>query len=64
MNSRASSRSASLGFQPLRKVSFNDRHLQVHIGTITRCDPKTASFASNGAARNVPYGGLRHALDI
>nr|WP_297358077.1 hypothetical protein [uncultured Caldimonas sp.] len=46
------------------KVSFTDRHLQVHVGTITRCNPKTASVDSDGAAWSVPYGALRHVLDI
>lgn len=32
------------------KVSFSDRHLQVHVGVITRCNPKTASVDSDGAA--------------
>lgn len=46
------------------KVSFTDRHLQVHVGIITRCNPKTASVDADGAAWSVPYGGLRRVLDI
>ena len=46
------------------KVSFTDRHLQVHVGVITRCNPKTASVHSDGAAWGVPYGGLRPVLDV
>jgi len=46
------------------KVSFTDRHLQVHVGIITRCNPKTASVDSDGAAWSVPYAALRHVLDV
>ena len=48
------------------KVSFTDRHLhyQVHIGIITRCNPKTASVDSDGAAWSVPCAALRHVLDV
>jgi hypothetical protein len=46
------------------KVSFTDRHLQVHVGIITRCDPKTASVDSDGAAWSLPYAALRRVLDV
>jgi hypothetical protein len=46
------------------KVSFTDRHLQVHIGIITRCNPKTASVECDGEAWGVPYAGLRPVLDV
>jgi hypothetical protein len=46
------------------KVSFTDRHLQVHLGIITRCNPKTASIDSDGATWSVTYGALRHVLDL
>lgn len=46
------------------RVSFTDRHLQVHIGTIQRCNPKTATVEVDGEAWSVPYGRLRHVLDI
>lgn len=46
------------------KVSFTDRHLQVHVGIITRCNPKTASIDCDGAAWSVTYGALRHVLDL
>jgi hypothetical protein len=46
------------------KVSFTDRHLQVHVGIITRCNPKTASVDSDGAAWSVPYAGLKQVLDL
>nr|ART90111.1 hypothetical protein [uncultured bacterium] len=52
-------------FQRGQKVSFTDRHLQVHVGTITRCNPKTATVeAADGVGWSVPYGALRHVLDI
>jgi len=51
-------------FRRGEKVSFTDRHLQVHVGVITRCNPKTASVDSDGEAWSVPYGGLRHVLDV
>ena len=46
------------------KVSFTDRHLQVHVGIIARCNPKTATVDSDGAAWSVPYGALRRVLDL
>lgn len=46
------------------KVSFNDRHLQLHVGVITRCNPKTASVDSDGEAWSVPYRALRRVLDV
>ena len=46
------------------KVSFVDRHLQAHVGVITRCNPKTASVASDDMAWTVPYRMLRIVLDI
>ncbi|MGQ3054192.1 MAG: hypothetical protein ACT6S0_20620 [Roseateles sp.] len=45
-------------------VSFTDRHLQTHVGIITRCNPKTASVHAAGASWSVPYGALHHVLDI
>lgn len=46
------------------KVSFTDRHLQTHVGVITRCNPKTASVDSEGEAWSVPYAALRPVLDV
>lgn len=46
------------------KVCFDDRHLQVHVGVITRCNPKTASVDSDGEAWSVPYRALRPVLDV
>jgi len=38
--------------------------MQVHVGIITRCNPKTAGVDSDGAAWSVPYAALRHVLDV
>lgn len=58
-------RSTRADFQRGQKVSFTDRHLQVHVGVITRCNPKTASVdTGDSAGWSVPYGALRHVLDI
>lgn len=46
------------------KVSFIDRHLQTHVGTITRSNPKTASVDTGDASWSVPYSKLRRVLDI
>lgn len=46
------------------KVSFTDRHLQTHVGVITRSNPKTATVDTGEASWSVPYGGLRRVLDI
>jgi hypothetical protein len=52
-------------FQRGEKVSFSDRHLQVHVGIITRCNPKTASVdTGDDNSWSVPYGALRHVLDV
>lgn len=45
------------------KVCFTDRHLQVHVGVITRCNPKTASVECDGEPWSVPYAGLRPLVD-
>ena len=46
------------------KVSFTDRHLQTHVGVITRCNPKTASVDTGEASWSVSYGALRRVLDL
>lgn len=46
------------------KVSFTDRHLQAHVGVITRSNPKTASVDTGEATWSVPYGALRRVLDV
>lgn len=52
-------------FQRGEKVSFTDRHLQTHVGIITRCNPKTASVdTGDGTSWSVPYGALRRVLDV
>ena len=47
-----------------QKVSFTDRHLQVHAGVITRCNPKTSSVACDNEQWTVPYAALKSVLDI
>lgn len=53
-------------FQRGQRVSFTDRHLHVHVGIITRCNPKTATVETGDGSPgwSVPYGALRHVLDI
>lgn len=51
-------------FRHGEKVSFTDRHLQTHVGIITRCNPKTASVDSDGVAWSVPYAALRRVIDV
>lgn len=51
-------------FRRGEKVSFTDRHLQVRVGVITRCNPKTASVDTGGESWSVSHGALRHVLDI
>ena len=46
------------------KVSFTERHLQTHVGTITRSNPKTATVDTGEASWSVPYGHLRQVLDV
>ena len=46
------------------KVSFTDRHLQTHVGVITRSNPKTATVDPGEASWSVPYGYLRRVLDV
>lgn len=60
----APARPTRADFSRGEKVSFTDRHLQTHVGIITRCNPKTASVDASGASWSVPYGALRHVLDI
>jgi hypothetical protein len=46
------------------KVSFTDRHLQTHVGLITRCNPKTASVDTGESSWSVSYGALRRVIDL
>jgi hypothetical protein len=46
------------------KVSFTDRHLQTHVGVITRSNPKTATVDTGEASWSVPYSHLRRVLDV
>ena len=61
----ASRRLTRADFRRGEKVSFTDRHLQVHVGIITRCNPKTATIDTrDGNTWSVTYGSLRHVLDV
>lgn len=62
--SQAVPRPTRADFRRGDKVSFTDRHMQVHVGVIVRCNPKTASVDTGAEAWTVPYGGLRHVLDV
>lgn len=46
----APARPTRADFSRGEKVSFTDRHLQTHVGIITRCNPKTASVDASGAS--------------
>lgn len=46
------------------KVSFTDRHLNPHLGTLTRCNPKTATVDAEGGSWSVPYAMLSHVIEI
>jgi hypothetical protein len=47
------------------KVSFTDKFLQPQIGTITRINQRTASVECDGGSGwRVPFGMLRHVIDI
>ena len=47
------------------RVGFEDRRLQTRIGTIVRINQKTATVdSSDGRGWRVPYGLLRHVVDI
>ena len=60
----ASPRPTRADFARGDKVSFTDRHLQTHVGVITRSNPKTATVETGEASWSVPHGGLRRVLDI
>lgn len=45
-------------------VSFTDKHLREHIGTITRVNPKTCSLLCDGEPWRVPPGMLRKIIDL
>lgn len=46
------------------RVSFDDRHLQTHIGTIVRINQRTASLDCDGQSWRVPFAMLRHVVDL
>ena len=45
-------------------VTFDDRYLQTHVGTIVRINQRTASIDSEGSSWRVPFSGLRHLVDV
>ena len=52
-------------FQRGDKVSFTDKYLQPQVGTITRINQRTATVdADSGSGWRVPFGMLRHVMDI
>jgi len=46
------------------RVSFDDRHLQTRIGTILRINQRTASVDCDEQSWRVPFGLLRHIVDL
>jgi len=60
----ASPRPTRADFARGDKVSFTDRHLQTHVGVITRSNPKTATIDTGEASWSVSYGHLRRVIDI
>ena len=47
------------------KVSFTDKYLQPHVGTISRINQRTASVDCEGdTIWRVPFAMLRHVMDI
>ncbi|MET0209288.1 MAG: hypothetical protein ABW220_09605 [Burkholderiaceae bacterium] len=60
----ASPRPTRADFARGDKVSFTDRHLQTHVGVITRSNPKTATIDTGEASWSVSYGRLRRVIDI
>lgn len=51
-------------FRVGEKVTFDDRYLQTHVGTIVRINHRTASIESEGNNWRVPFSGLRHLVDV
>ena len=51
-------------FRVGEKVTFDDRYLQTHVGTIVRINQRTASIDSEGSSWRVPFSGLRHLVDV
>uniref|UniRef100_A0ABX1PTQ8 Transposase n=1 Tax=Aromatoleum anaerobium TaxID=182180 RepID=A0ABX1PTQ8_9RHOO len=46
------------------RVSFDNRHLQTRIGTILRINQRTASVDCDEQSWRVPFGLLRHIVDL
>jgi hypothetical protein len=51
-------------FRPGEKVSFDDRYLQAHVGTIVRINQRTATVDCDGQTWRVSFGALRHLVDL
>lgn len=52
-------------FQRGDKVSFTDKYLQHHVGTITRINQRTATIdGEGGTGWRVPFAMLHHVTDI
>lgn len=51
-------------FRPGEKVSFTDRYLQPQVGTTVRINRHTATVEGSSAGWRVPFGMLRHVMDI
>ena len=52
-------------FRRGEKVSFDDKYLQPHVGTVIRINQATATVdTGNGHSWRVPFHMLRHVLDI
>lgn len=51
-------------FRTGEKVSFTDRYLQPQVGTIVRINRHTATVEGSSASWRVPFGMLRHVMDI
>jgi hypothetical protein len=76
-NERVESESSTINIQPPPqkpgrddfrrgdKVSFTDKYLQHHVGTITRINQRTASVDCEvGTGWRVPFAMLSHVMDI
>jgi hypothetical protein len=46
------------------RVTFDDRYLQAHVGTIVRINQRTASVECDGRSWRVPFALLRHVVDV
>ncbi|WP_238137079.1 hypothetical protein [Variovorax sp. JS1663] len=57
--------SARDDFRCGEKVSFDDKYLQPHVGTVVRINQRTATVdTGNGHSWRVPFHMLRQVVDI